>query len=429
MTLYAGESDRREQPRSALAEHEEHRLFEKTVAYWHRWLGRCTYTGRWREMVYRSALTLKLLIYEPTGAMVAAPTCSLPEAIGGERNWDYRYTWIRDAAFALYALIKIGYDEEAAAFMEWIMARCRELDDGGSLQPLYTLDGQPHIRETDLDHLEGYRQSRPVRNGNAAYGQFQLDIYGPLLDSIYLYNKHCQFITYELWSQIERLLNWVCDNWQRKDRGIWEVRGDPQHFVYSKLMCWVALDRGLRIADKRGFPAERSRWIETRDQIYREIIAKGWNAEREAFVQYYGGEGLDAANLIMPLMFFTSPEDTRFLHTLHAIMQPAEAGGLMTGEMIYRYNRQHTDDGLSGGEGTFNMCTFWLAEALTRNGQIDRARLIYERMLGYANHVGLYAEQTGMRGEALGNFPQALTHLSLISAALSLDQALEPHQG
>jgi GH15 family glucan-1,4-alpha-glucosidase len=413
-----------------LSEQEASEDFRRTVDYWLRWISKCTYTGRWREMVHRSALALKLLTYAPTGAIVAAPTCSLPEAIGGARNWDYRYTWIRDAAFTLYGLLRIGLTEEAAGFMDWIDARCHELDPDGSLQIMYGIDGRHTLTEETLDHLEGYKGSRPVRIGNGAYDQLQLDIYGELMDSVYLYNKYGSPISSELWSDLRRLINWISDNWQREDAGVWETRIGRRHFVYSKLMSWVAIDRGLRLADKRSFPADRSKWLHVRDQIYEEIIAKGWNPTRQAFVQHYGSDSLDAANLIMPLVFFMAPSDPRMLKTLDAITKPPEEGGLFSNSLVYRYNDEEMRDAIEGVEGTFNICTFWLVEALTRAGRFDRkrlvdARLIFERMLGYANHLGLYSEETGPSGEALGNFPQAFTHLALISAAYNLDRTLD----
>ncbi|HZF39757.1 MAG TPA: glycoside hydrolase family 15 protein, partial [Blastocatellia bacterium] len=413
-----------------LSEREALDDFKRTVAYWLRWISKCTYTGRWREMVHRSALALKLLTYAPTGAIVAAPTCSLPEAIGGARNWDYRYTWIRDAAFTLYGLLRIGLTEEAASFMDWVDARCHELNPDGSLQVMYGIDGRHTLTEETLDHLEGYKGSRPVRIGNAAYNQLQLDIYGELMDSVYLYNKYGSPISSELWSDLRRLINWISDNWQREDAGVWETRVGLRHFVYSKLMSWVAIDRGLRLADKRSFPADRERWLKVRDQIYEEIMARGWSPTRQAFVQHYGSDSLDASNLMMPLVFFLAPSDPRMLKTVDAIIQPPEEGGLVSNSLVYRYDTKELIDGIEGAEGTFNICTFWLVEALTRAGRLDKkrledARLIFERMLGYANHVGLYAEETGPSGEALGNFPQAFTHLALISAAYNLDRTLD----
>ncbi|HKT13525.1 MAG TPA: glycoside hydrolase family 15 protein [Terriglobia bacterium] len=412
-----------------IEESREDELFQSTVNYWRHWLSRCRYKGRWREMVYRSALVLKLLTFHPTGAIVAAPTCSLPERFGGERNWDYRYTWIRDAAFALYALMRLGFTEEAAKFMGWIEARCHERREDGSLQIMYGIDGRHELDEVTLDHLEGYRGSRPVRTGNAASLQLQLDIYGELMDSVYLYNKYGSPISFELWFELRDLLNWVCDNWHQPDEGLWEVRGGPRHFVYSKVMCWVALDRGLRLADKRSFPADRARWMKTRDAIYEEVLDKGWNSKRQSFVQFYGGSALDASSLIMPLVFFMSPTDPRMLKTIDAINRPPDKGGLVSNSLAYRYNPEDKVDGLLGDEGTFNMCTFWLVEALTRAGRVDKQKLdqavlIFDKMLSYANHLGLYAEETGTCAEGLGNFPQAFTHVALISAAFNLDSAL-----
>ena len=415
---------------AAPSEDQVRALFETTVKFWRTWLSQCTYQGRWREMVYRSALVLKLLTFEPTGAIVAAPTCSLPEGIGGVRNWDYRYTWIRDAAFTLYGFLRIGFTREAAAFMDWLTAREPQPSDApGPLQIVYGIDGRTDLKEHTLDHLDGYKGSRPVRIGNEAYTHLQLDIYGELLDAVYLYNKYGSPISYESWTYLRRILNWLCENWNQPDEGIWEVRGGRRHFVYSKLMCWVALDRGIRLAEKRSFPSDRLKWLSIRDQIYEEIMAKGWNGSRQAFIQYYGGDSLDASNLIMPLVFFVSPTDPRMLKTLDAIHRPPTEGGLVSDGLVFRYDAARGDDGLHGSEGTFNMCSFWLVEALTRAGREDRrrldeARLLFERMLGYANHVGLYGEETGHRGEALGNFPQAFTHLALISAAFNLDRVL-----
>jgi GH15 family glucan-1,4-alpha-glucosidase len=408
-------------------------IFRDTVAYWRRWLSKCTYTGRWREMVHRSALTLKLLSFEPTGAIVAALTCSLPESIGRERNWDYRYTWIRDAAFTLYGLLRIGFTEEAVGFLGWLKDRWQDPDGSGAgpLQLMYRIDGRADLAEETLDHLEGYCGSRPVRIGNAAHEQLQLDIYGELMDAVYLHNKYVGPIGYDDWTRLKRLMDWLCDNWKREDEGIWEVRGGRRQFVYSKVMSWVAVDRSLRLADKRSFPADRARWLKVRDEIYEEVMAKGWDRKQKAFVQAYESDALDASTLLMPLVFFMAPNDPRMLATLDAIRRPLDQGGLAAGGLVYRYDPGKAPDGLQGTEGTFNMCSFWLVEALTRAGRTDPARredarLLFEEMLGYANHLGLYAEQTGGSGEALGNFPQAFTHLALISAAFNLDRTLGP---
>ncbi len=411
------------------SEEESHEQFKLTVEYWRHWLSKCNYQGRWREMVQRSALALKLLTFEPTGAIVAAPTCSLPEHIGGARNWDYRYTWIRDAAFTLYAFLRIGFTDEARNFMHWLEATMRDTNPEAPLQIMYGVYGDRRLTEETLDHLSGYRGSRPVRIGNEAYSQLQLDIYGELMDAVYIYNKYVMPVSYDMWTRLRGLVNWVCDNWQRKDEGIWEVRGGQQHFVYSKLMCWVAVDRGLRLADKRSFPADRERWLKVRDQIYEEIFLRGWSQQRQAFTQHYGSDSLDAANLLMPLVLFLSPTDPRMIKTLKAIYRSPDKGGLVSNSLVYRYNLKEYADGIDGAEGTFNICTFWLVEAMTRAGREDRiwldeARLVFEKALGFANHLGLYAEQTGYSGEALGNFPQAFTHLALISAAYNLDRAL-----
>lgn len=399
-------------------------LLKQTVEYWHNWASSFNYAGRWREMVLRSALVLKLLTFQETGAIIASPTTSLPEWIGGGRNWDYRYTWIRDAAFTLYGLLRIGFTDSAARFMDWIQARCHELEPDGSLQTMYGIDGRHELQEEILDHFEGYKGSRPVRIGNAAYRQLQLDIYGELMDAVYLYNKYGTPISYDLWRELRRLLNWVCDNWQNPDEGVWEVRSGRQHFVYSKMMCWVALDRGLRLADKRSFPADRNRWLQARDQIYEEIMSLGWNRDKQAFVQHYGSDSLDASSLIMPLVFFVSPDDPRMLKTLDAIRKSPAHGGLASDSLVFRYNVRETPDGMHDLEGSFNMCSFWLVEAMTRAGYLSEARMLFEKMLGYANHLGLYSEETGPSGEALGNFPQAFTHLGLISAAFNLDRRL-----
>ncbi len=415
------------------SENDAEMLLHSTVKFWQDWLSTCTYHGRWRDQVQRSALALKLLTFEPTGAIVASPTTSLPEVIGGARNWDYRYTWMRDAAFTVYAFLRLGFKNEAAAFMRWIedyaSKHARPKEPGAVV---FTIQGDTKLPEQTLDHWEGYRESGPVRIGNAAVSQFQGDIYGELMDAFYLSNKYVSPTSYDVWVKVRNRLEWICENWQRPDAGIWEMRNRQEHFVYSKVMNWVALDRGLRLADKRALPADRAKWMRERDRIYEEVMTRGWNEKRQAFTQHYGSEDLDASLLIMPLVFFMAPNDPRMVSTIAAIVKDPREGGLVSDSLVYRYPPQPRIDGLPGEEGTFNMCSFWLVEALTRASQadaekLDHARLLFERVLGYANHLGLYSEQTGPQGEALGNFPQAFTHLALISAAFNLDRMLGSH--
>ncbi len=399
------------------------RSFKHTLNYWRRWVGCCQYQGRWREQVNRSALVLKLLVSQPHGSLVAAPTFGLPEAIGGARNWDYRYTWIRDASFTTYALMRLGYTEEAGAFMRWIKARCRELKPGDALQIMYRIDGSPDLPEETLDHFHGFRDSRPVLIGNGAAKQLQLDIYGELMDSIYLFNKWGHEISHDFWQNLTGLVESVVEHWREPDAGIWETRKGAQEFLYSRLMCWVAVDRALRLARKRSLPAPVARWEEARDTIYRDIFTNFWDEEQQTFVQHRGSKTVDAACLLMPLVKFIAPQDPRWMSTLAAIDRV-----LVEDSLVYRYGR---DDPAHEGtaDGTFCMCTFWFAECLARAGDVQRARFVFEKMLGYANHVGLYGEQLGPAGEHLGNFPQAFTHLGLISAAYAIDRELRRQSG
>jgi GH15 family glucan-1,4-alpha-glucosidase len=408
-----------EGPGEALTQAGFDEILDGTLDYWRRWISSCTYNGRWRELIHRSALMLKLMAYDPTGALVASPTMGLPEWIGGERNWDYRYTWLRDAGFTLYALISIGFEDEARNFMGWLRSRCQE-DADGLLQPLYGIDGRARIAEEELSHLSGYKDSRPVRIGNAAHTQTQLDLYGAVLDAVYLYNKYGAPLDYDLWENLRRILEWLSNNWRREDQGMWEVRGGPRDFVSSKFMSWVALERAVRISRQRGLPAGEGRWVRERDDIYEEVMQKGWSQERKSFVQHYGSDALDASLLLMPLTKFVGPTDPRWLSTLDRIQEE-----LAYDNLVHRYDvSRAAPDGLEEPEGSFNMCSFWLVECLTRAGRLEEARLALEKMFSYANHLGLYAEEIGPSGEALGNFPQAFTHLSLISAAIHLDRAL-----
>eukprot|EP01116_Phalansterium_solitarium_P017088 TRINITY_DN4128_c0_g1_i1.p1 TRINITY_DN4128_c0_g1~~TRINITY_DN4128_c0_g1_i1.p1 ORF type:complete len:548 (-),score=155.78 TRINITY_DN4128_c0_g1_i1:246-1889(-) len=398
------------------------KVFQNTLDFWHGWIRKCSYTGRWREMVYRSALVMKLLTFEETGAIVAAGTTSLPEKLGGSRNWDYRYMWIRDAAFTLYGFIRIGFTEEAEDFMlflEKILAKSKDMIDSknGPLQIMYKINGDLEINEEVLTHLDGYKGSKPVRVGNFAFGQLQLDIYGELMDSVYLYNKYGSPVSYQMWEHCRMMVDWVCDNWTRPDEGIWEMRSGRQHYVYSKVMCWVAVDRGLRLADRRSFPAPREKWLRVRDQIYEEIMTKGWSDTRKAFVQHYGSEHLDAANLIMPLVLYLSASDPKFLSTLEAVSKPGKHGGLVRNSLIARYDTTLINDAIDQEEeGTFNICSFWYIECLTRvrgaaKGKFaNDAVLRFEDMLSYANHVGLFSEETSADGMSSPFRPLHVNH-------------------
>jgi len=401
------------------------RLFEQTRDFWRRWIGRSHYRGRWREMVERSAMTLKLMTYAPTGALVAAPTAGLPEQIGGERNWDYRFTWIRDASFSVYALLGLGFTSEARAYLQWLNGRVKDAADASvPLQIMYRIDGSPHLEEQTLDHFEGYCGSSPVRIGNGAAGQLQLDIYGEALDSVYLADTHGLGMSHDAWSNLTLLVDWLSEHWDEPDDGIWETRGGRQDFVYGRLMSWVAFDRAIRLANNRGRPADLARWTGTRDAIYRQIMARGFHPKREAFVQHYATDVLDASLLYMPLVNFIAPTDPKWLTTLRAMDDE-----LVEDSLVYRYDPVASPDGLRGSEGTFTICSFWYVDALARSGRLEDARLTFEKMLTYSSHLGLYSEEIAPTGEQIGNFPQAFSHLALISAAMNLDYQLDHGAG
>jgi GH15 family glucan-1,4-alpha-glucosidase len=400
--------------------------YEETAQFWQSWVGRSTYRGRWREIVERSAITLKLMTYAPTGALVAAPTAALPEQAGGERNWDYRFTWIRDSSFSVYALLGLGYVEEAEAFGRWLGARVAERAGNGSgpLHIMYRVDGSSDLVEETLDHLDGWRGSRPVRIGNGAADQRQLDIYGEALDAIYLAVRNGSGMPNEGWHRLREVIDWVCDHWDQPEEGIWETRGGQKDFTYGRFQAWLALDRAIRLAQQSGKPAPLVRWITERDRIYEQIMTKGWNAKRKAFVQHYEDDVLDASLLLMPLVGFVSPNDPMWLSTLKEMGEE-----LVSDSLVYRYNPSASPDGLQGSEGTFSMCSFWYVDALARSGFLDEARMVFDKMLTYANHLGLFSEEIAITGEQLGNFPQAFSHLALINAALNLNYQLDHGAG
>lgn len=419
-TLKAGESadfilEADDDERAILSAEEVTSAILETTEYWQKWAARSNYRGRWRDAVTRSALALKLLTSQEYGSIAAAATFGLPESKGGSRNWDYRATWIRDASFTVYALMRLGYQEEASAFTRWVAARAKGSD--GPLRIMYEIDGGDENPEALLDHLAGYGGAKPIRIGNNAAGQLQLDIYGELLDSIYISNKYGEAISHSGWQAIRRVVDYVCENWQKPDAGIWEVRNEPREHLHSRLMCWVAVDRGLRLASKRSLAAPFEKWIEVRNAINEDIWANFWNEERGHFVAARGGTDVDGALLLMPLVRFISATDSAWLKTLDAIGEQ-----LADDSLVLRYR---SEDGLTGQEGSFAACSFWYVECLARAGRLQAARINFEKLLLYGNHLQLYPEEFDARGHFLGNFPQAFTHLALISAASYLDRALD----
>jgi GH15 family glucan-1,4-alpha-glucosidase len=403
-----------------------HRLLTDTVSFWRTWLRGSTYRGRWRDMVARSAMTLKLMQYAPTGGLVAAPTAALPEQEGGERNWDYRYTWIRDGSFSIYGLLGLGFTDEAEGFATWLRDRAAEHagDASGPLKIMYRVDGSSDLTEEILGHFEGWRGSKPVRIGNGAADQLQLDIYGEAMDALALADNNGVPVAHQNWLEIASFIDWLCEHWDQPDEGIWETRGGRKNFVYARLQTWVALDRAIKMSQKRARPADVPRWTAERDAVYNQVFDQGWHPKIGAFTQFYGSEVLDSSLLMMPLQGFVSPKDPMWLQTLNAIDRE-----LVSDSLVYRYNPSASPDGVAGNEGTFSLCTFWYVDALARAGRLEDAELTFEKMHTYANHLRLYSEEIGSTGEQLGNFPQAFSHLALISAAVNLDYQLDHGAG
>ncbi|MBV9817826.1 MAG: glycoside hydrolase family 15 protein [Solirubrobacterales bacterium] len=390
------------------------RLLRETQDFWWTWAERCNYAGPYSQHVIRSALALKLMSYAPTGALVAAPTTSLPEWIGGPRNWDYRFTWLRDSSFILYALFGLGYDEEAHDFFGWLTG----VGLDAQVQNLYTLDGSSSDAERELGHLLGYRGSAPVRTGNDAAGQKQLDTYGELLDAAYLYSRRGGEISERLWVQLRHVAQLAIDHWQDPDASIWEVRGENRHYTYSKAMCWVAVDRALKIARKHDRKLDTAAFQQARDQIRAQTMTRGWSQTLGAFSQSFGSDTVDAALLRLPQIGFLGVQDKRLRSTIDAVDERLSIGPLMR-----RYDPGDTDDGLSGGEGTFTMCAFWLVDGLAHAGELEEAQRRFEHLLSCSSPLGLLAEEIDPdTGEMLGNYPQAFSHLALITAALNIER-------
>ena len=395
-------------------------IIKTTVQFWNNWSEQCHYKGRWREMVRRSALILKLLTSRKYGSLVAAPTFGLPENFNADYNWDYRYTWIRDSSFTVYALMKMGYVKEADAFMEWVEKRCDDIGEAGNIHLMYRINGKRVPKEKELKHFEGYEKTKPVLIGNEARSQIQLDIYGELMDAVFLFDKHgTAAVSHDFWENLKEQINWVAEHWDKPDNSIWELRREKKKYLFSRLMSWVAIDRALRLAEKRSFP-HPDNWKKVRDEIYNSVFEKFWDEKLQSFVQFIGAKSVDASMLLMPIVKFISPKDPKWLSTLKFIEKE-----LVFDSLVFRYKA-----GIDGAEkdesqNTFSVCSFWYIECLSRAGQLAKARLAFEKMIGYCNHLGLYSEQLGLQGRHMGNFPQALTHLGLIGAAYNLDKNLD----
>ena len=398
-----------------VAQYASAQKLETTNQWWDAWLGQLVYRGPFRTEVERSALALKLCSYEPTGAIIGAPTTSLPETQGGGRNWDYRYAWLRDAAFVLYGLDRLGFASEVSRFLEFVKRVCRHVDRN-HLQIMYGVDGRRDLPERALDHLEGYRGARPVRIGNGAAGQFQLDVYGELLETVAIWYRH-HSVTEGLWKTLRDLVDWTAVHWREPDYSIWEARDEPRHYVYSKVMAWTALNRGSRIARRLGLPGDAARWEREAGALRSEVLRKGWDPGRGTFTQAYGEPALDAAVLVIPKVGFLRRTDPRVRSTLDAVRREL---GSSCEELIYRY---HAPDGLTGHEGTFVVCSFWMVENLAMVGEFAEAERLFRNLLRRANHVGLLAEEVDpATGDQLGNFPQALSHAALLDTAVILEK-------
>jgi GH15 family glucan-1,4-alpha-glucosidase len=400
-------------------------LLDRTVQYWSEWahdcqIDRCIFRGPWHDHVVRSGLVLKLLTHPETGAIAAAPTTSLPEVIGGVRNWDYRFAWIRDASFTVQALYNAGHVEEALHYFQWLRNLTHTDAQNGAhlqIQVMYSLHGEPELAETELDHLSGYRDSAPVRVGNAAFQQMQLDVYGELVNAFYETRRFGEDVSQEDWHYISTIADHVCRIWDTKDSGIWEVRGGPRHFTYSKLMCWVALDRSIGMAETQGLEAASlEEWKKTREAVRQAILERGFSQKLNSFVQSYDSEVLDATSLLVPITGFLSSDDARVQGTIEATLKHLMADGL-----VYRYLG---GDGLPGAEGTFVLCTFWLVDALTLSGQVEKAEELFSNVLNYISPLGLFAEEIDPAlGQQLGNYPQAFSHIGLMKSAMRLGWA------